>query len=352
VTEEKGQEVVAEETKPDEQESIRESMLKVYDEMEEKAAEEEPTEEAPEAPEAVEEPEGGEEAQEEPEAAPEAPEAAPEAAEETVEKDLGPEKIDPLPDWPDEVKEKFAKLPPELQDVAVRVQKDMQADYTRRIQGIKDITDALEPIREECVMNGVSYGQAIRKMVAAHERLLKQPREAALELLAIYGIDPRTLLEQPAGEADLPAPVAQKIQNLEAQVQQGAAFLQQQQMMTVQQQIDAFKKNAEFFDEVEQDMVAMVNQFQAAGMPPPPLQELYDRAVWTNPQVREKMLAKQRMGDVEEKVEKRKQRAAKAKVASKSVRGSAAPVPDVNGDGEPLSIREFLERQFDAAVSK
>lgn len=171
-----------------------------------------------------------------------------------------------------------------------------------------------------------------------------------------HQIDPRTLAgEAPQAmqgnpvEADpVLAPVLQRVQQLEAalqQVSQQPLIAQQNQIQT---EVEAFgnaitadgKVAHPYFNDVKPVMAALMSSGQAKTLP-----DAYDMAVYANPQIRQSIIA----------AEQAKQNEARRR-AAESARGAAAPVtgaPGHRGPGMPQNetVGDTLLRNFEKAVS-
>lgn len=254
--------------------------------------------------------------------------------------------------WSDDAKEEFSELPASQQENIVKAFKGMQADYTNKLQGISQVVSALKPIEEECVESGTTYPQAIARMVGAHVQLKKNPAEAMRGLMGLYGVTAEQVLGVPDNEGDnIPSALKEKIDKLEAQVNETTTRTREQMLEDNKASVIKFKENAEFYEEVEEAMGDMAEAAAKAGQSIPSLEELYDRACWLNPSVREKKIAKQRSGQDMDRVKERKKRVAKSKRASRVAKRSSA-APDKKGDREPTSLRDVIEQQFDASTAR
>ena len=98
-----------------------------------------------------------------------------------------------------------------------------------------------------------------------------------------------------------------------------------------------------YFAEVEADMTRLAQTDRAAGLAPT-LADLYERAIWSNPTVRAKMLAAQQHAAARQTERARKEQIRKAKRASATVTGQGS------GDAEqPRTLRDEIEAQWDSA---
>jgi hypothetical protein len=236
-----------------------------------------------------------------------------------------------------------------MREFTINTYKGMQADYTRKLQGISGVVSALSPIHQECVENGITYDEAIRRFVGIHERLKKDPKTTIRQVAALYGVDLDNLDKESNGNGSLPPEVSKRIESLENEVKSTREGSIQMQAQKIAQEIEEFKKTAPFYDQVEQAMVGIVNLCVNTGKPVPPLKTLYDDACWMVPSVREKLIAKERKGEMSDSVVSRKQRVEKAKQASRSIKRRSKE--SVEKPGDPGSVRDTLSAVWDEAVS-
>lgn len=335
-------------------ESIEETMARVIEELEEKE-EEDGLQGEEEKREEGEREEVGEEEEKEEEVAAK-PDEKEEKVEEKVEEDVEekdddisiPAEIEAPASWSDDAKEEFMELPPKQQESVVNAFKGMQADYTRKMQGIGGIVNALEPIQRECIENGIKYEDAIRRMVGAHLQISKDPAEGIRGVMQLYGVTPDQVLGIKPDDGGTSSADQDRISKLEAQVSQGQQAIQQNQNQVIESEVLEFAQKNEFFEEVESEMSMLVNSFISTGQPIPPLKDLYDRACWSNPTVREKLIARQTGEAANDKVEERKERVARSKRAAKVGKKRSAPRQAETGD---KSLRQLLGEQYDASVA-
>lgn len=258
------------------------------------------------------------------------------------------QEFDPPPGWSDDAKEEFGALPPKQQEQLVQMQRGMQSDFQKAVNGVSGIVQALDPIKDECIKYGLKYEDAVRKFVGIHKQLLEDPAAGMRTVMSTYGVTPDQILgiEEDDG---MPPQARDRIAALEQKVDQTTQGMQQQQMAAIDQSVEAFKNGPgkEFYDAVEQDMIVLVNSHQQMGRPVPPIQELYDTACWANPQVRAKLLAKQNADKTTDKIEKRKESVARSRRAARTVsRGSSGRIEEKEA---PTSLHDVLSQTWDDA---
>ena len=279
--------------------------------------------------------------------------------------------------WAPADKELFARQPKEVQDYIMQRGREMDAAHTRRSQELADYRRQMEPMHNAIGQNmgylqqiGIPPEVAFNELVNA-ERVLRtgtplQKQQALVKMATDYGIalegfDPAGVqTEAPGG--DVAPMLEQYIQPLAGQVTQMQQFLQQQQQQQYQghvsqleNEINVFKAakgedgqlSHPHFAEVENDMAALAQATVASGAQPN-LQDLYDKAVWSNPSTREKLLDAQHKAASEKAEAERKKRVANAKQSKSTGPGSSGAAAPSE---QPSSRREFIEQQYKEALA-
>lgn len=260
--------------------------------------------------------------------------------------------VEPPQDWPKDWTEKFAKLPDdESRQLLIDQYKSFQADYTRKTQDLAEVRKAIDPIRDQLALNGMSEGQYIRQLTAADKYIAQNPVEGITWLMQNYGISVDQL--RGGGEADSDEWADPEVSQLKQQVNQLQNQLQQQDQQTqysqqaqLQQHIQQFASETDesgqpkrpHFEEVKQDMAGLLTAGMAQS-----LDEAYDQAVWARSDLREKMLEQQRQASAQEAEKQRKQKVQRAKQASTPASsGATAEAKEPARD-----LRSELEKAFD-----
>ena len=287
-------EIVPEDGASEEAVSIEEELGTIFDESNDVARDEAGRFKAKEASDATEAEDAG---------------AATELADTSVEAVVEPETVLDAPaSWSATAKANWAGLSRELQDEVLKREGDWQkADGERatQLRGYEPIEAAIAPVRQHLQLNGVEPGQYVAQLVAADQYLRTNPQEAMQWIAKQYGID----LSQTQAESEVDpvlAPLVQKINALEGHLTQFATQQQHSESTRVQTEIDVFEKDHPHFEEVRQQMGALIQTGTAADM-----STAYDMAVWANPTTRAKLQAEQsteadqkRKAEVEEKATK------------------------------------------------
>ena len=269
------------------------------------------------------------------------------AAEGDDEDDTDEDVLEPLQHWRPEDREMFKTLPEEAKEFLIDRDKRFQRSVTRGQEDVASIKKALEPVREELVKFGVSDGDAVRRLIGAHMRLREDPVNTMLELMGSYNIDIGDLTgENGDGEKTDPSDsaVRREVRELREEVRRDRDTRQASAANKFATEIEEFKGDHEFFDDVREEMTAIAWSYQNRKLDPPPLADLYEKACWQDPVIRKKMIAREGRSDSE----KGKADVKKAKRASKS-RVRSTPKSAGDGKTETKTLREALSDNYDKA---
>jgi len=253
--------------------------------------------------------------------------------------DEKPHPLDPLAHWLKKDKEMFQTLEPEAQEFLIRRDKEWQSLATRKMQDVSDMQKALDPVREEMTMAGISEADAVRRLVTAHVFLQKDPANGARWLFQQYGIDPSAILGTDESETESSDSAAMReIQKLREELKQRDRQTFEAERRAVQAKLVQFAETAEFYDKVEPEMLGIVNACKARGEQPPELEALYEQACWANAEVRKEMIRRQGLekSDRETEAAKKAQRASATKVKGSRTSSNKKPT------GTPKTLREDL----------
>jgi hypothetical protein len=252
----------------------------------------------------------------------------------------------PPQSWPKEQVDLWTKLDQPARDYILRREGEFEKGMTRNSEKYKpyeELDRVFEPWREKWALEGASPAAKVQQLLAAQAYLDRSPAEGLAWLANSYGIDLRQLAG--AGSQAQPQnndPVVARLQAELAELKSYATHQQQREhqtfMSSVQSEIDAFQKSgkAPHFEALKKDIAGLLQSGMAAS-----LQDAYDRAVWLNPDVRQKAIEEQRIADAKKASE---QAEAAKKAAGINVRGTpaAAGTPKTMDD----TLRETARRLF------
>jgi hypothetical protein len=284
------------------------------------------------------------------------------------------EAIEPPSNWPEQEREFFGELPPELQHAYMSRAQHMTADYTRKTQalaqerqqiaGLRQTFGELErtiaPHVQQWALNGMAPAQAVSQLIALSDFATRDPREFIKYFAGIRGVDLQQLGDPQNQEYVDPqvSTLRQQLSQVQAHLNQSTQQQQQWQQAQYAQQyqtafnttnaaIDEFARQTDqagnslypFFDTVIDDMAGLIETGQARSMP-----EAYRKAVWLNENTRTKMLARSRS----EENAKAQRRAERAVRAASSLTGASG----ANGAFNPenMSIRDTINAAWSGGL--
>lgn len=241
--------------------------------------------------------------------------------------------------WRKEAAATWAALPSEAKNEILKREADIFSgieSYKADAGFGKSIKTVITPYEQILRDNNMDPAQTITSLMATHHTLATGTPQARLDLFTRmakeYGI-PLPTGEASSGEPPYIDPAVAALQTelssvkstLEAQTQRAAA----EQRNLISKQIDAFATDPSniYWADVADSMAVMLESRQAST-----LQEAYDKAIWTNPAVRAKEIARQTAEATakaqaagEEKVKAAKQATAANVKASAKVGSATTP---------------------------
>lgn len=202
--------------------------------------------------------------------------------------------------WRKEAAATWAALPSEAKNEILKREADIFAGIeTYKVDAGfgKSVKSVVAPYEQIMRDNNMDPVRTIGGLLNAHHTLATGTPQARQELFfrmaKDYGID-LTGASQEAGEPPYVDPAVAALQNELASVKstlsQQAQKIAAEQRAVVSKQIDAFAADPSniYWNEVSDEMAALLESKQAST-----LQEAYEKAIWTNPVVRAKEIAKQ-----------------------------------------------------------
>lgn len=277
----------------------------------------------------------------------------------------GGDKLEAPEHWAAKDKELFSSIPKEGQEFLLRRHKEMEADYTRNKQELSEtrkqvdeIGQHIKPFEQFAQQQGMTTNQLVAQWAQAQNMLLQGKGKELLHGLAqMYNIDIGPTPEQ--GEEDPRiARLNETVAELQNRLNQTNQTIQTSTVNTMQERLNQFAEQKDekgnllhpHFDDVMEDMTYLAKIEKQQGRTPD-INKIYERAVWMNPEVREKILASQREAeaekarqDAERKKKEEKERAEKANLASAHASGDgSAPAPTQDGS----DLRSLIKSQID-----
>ena len=265
--------------------------------------------------------------------------AVQEPAKEGEEKEAAPETQivgkAPPKTWPKEMHEHWAKTPAAVQEYWEKREEQMLSglnQYREYSELGSKLDRVIAPYKPMLAASGATPEKAVEVLLNANYRLNTGPmenrRQAFIELGTALGIiDPSRVPQEDPRQRE----TRERLANLEGQLEARRQAAMQEARTKTELTVAEFAKDKPYFDEVADEVVAFIN----AGIP---LDQSYERALWANPAVRAKELARHE----KEAGEKLKAKS-KAEVDA-AKRGTAANVRERNTGRAPTESKgKFLD---------
>lgn len=244
-----------------------------------------------------------------------------------------PGKIDPPVHWRGEQKLKWANVPNEIKAAIAEDAKQRQEIEARAAE----YDDVITPQRKQLLQ--VAYGdhkQGLNQILATVEFSNNDPNGFIRWFAQSRGINLGTFApnQQEQPQTGLPPelqqylePVLNKVTTLEQTLRQSQQAAEQQFQASVAQEAQAFMadhQNFPFAQDVRAEMATLLTAAAQTGRPMS-LKEAYDKAVWSHPDIRNRMLAEQR---AQEQRKQQEQALQKKQLASSvtGAPGTATPI--------------------------
>lgn len=235
--------------------------------------------------------------------------------------------------YTNEFKEKFKTWPQEARKQIIEREKQVErgfSDFGNKINAYKYIDDAFNGRQERLKQGGYNSAKEWIEGLAQIDDAFAENPQATLKALAqYYGINPTANENNNANN------------ELENKVNRLQALVTQQQQAAMQKQVDDFVNAKDdagqakhpYFEDVRQEMAALLGKGICQT-----LEEAYEKCIWANESVRDKLIASKQAADL----------AAKANEAEKKKQAGFTPQSKSEVPEKDLTLREELERQFDA----
>ena len=232
--------------------------------------------------------------------------------------------------------ESFKTLSPDWRKYLIEREKQVERGFSEknnRLDAYRWADDVFNSRKERMDKLGLTKAQDyINHLASIDDALDANPAEAIKAIADAYGVN---FGETNNSLAEMQRQIALMQQSIQAQ--QG--FIQNQQNQAVQNEFEAFTTAKDdagnlkhpYFEDVRADMAAILKAGGAKN-----LAEAYNRAIWTNEAVRQKLIE----ASVQEKLNSKVLEAGKAKEAGFNPKSKA------QGEVRELSLREELESKF------
>jgi TolA-binding protein len=288
---------------------------------------------------------------------------------ETTEPGHAQESIDPPNSWSDSDKAKWAAVPREVQEVVAQRERDAHEQITKQgeyLSAFKPLAEAFQRYPQYANRNP---GEFMGNLLHASDFLDRDPVAALKWLAGNYGVDTRNLIEGDQQSNDLDDlfrdprvdqvqqqltttqqqlnAALQQIQQLTGHTQQQQQAAYQQTLSKIESEIDAFKGDQPYFDELFPEIeveARFLRSIDKKSSPVEILKKAYSRALNNNETVRAKIEQERKQKDEAEAAK----RAGKAKAnASTNVKSrTTSTVRDTSWEDD-----DYLGAIYDRAMA-
>ena len=254
--------------------------------------------------------------------------------------------------WKKDYHEVWQKADPRLQEYAFQREEQMRRGVEPLLQAKQfadAVQEAISPYMTTLNGLGMKPEQAISALMKADHTLRTSDPQTRLnyfmQLAGEYGVN---LQGMPQGQQQAVDPTIFALKNELASVRGEVTTWKQQQEAAEQavlsNEIEGFAQKAEFFEEARPEMIKLLQSGVAET-----LEDAYDRAVYGNRELREKVLSAQQ-AEQNAKMAAEKNRAAKAaRAAAVSVRSAT---PGANTAPKAQSRRALIEEAFEETTAR
>jgi hypothetical protein len=235
-----------------------------------------------------------------------------------------------------EYQDTFKTLSPDWRKYLIEREKQVErgiSEKNNRIESYKWADNAFNSRQERMAKLGFQKAQDyIEHMTAIDDALELNPAETIKALANAYGVN--------FGETtNSDTEVQRQIATMQQEMQSYRDFIKSQQQMQANNEFNAFINAKDeagnpkhpYFEEVKADMMALFNEERATNF-----EDAYQKAIWANEAVRQKLIEESVKQQLNSKVEA-------AKVAKDA---GFSPKSKAQEEVRELSLREELEAQF------
>jgi hypothetical protein len=216
---------------------------------------------------------------------------------EAVAPELAPPAIEAPQSLPDDVKKLWGTLPPNHQQWLAKREGEIHEKITsdgQRLKSLSAFEEALKPFEDRLKQVNAPPTEYIRRLATADQLLATNGVQGALQIMQMYGIDPRAVLQAAFQTGQQPAPNSTPSnQNLEAIVDQKVeARLREQRVASTQGEIEKFHSALPADEQADFVKLEAVMVGLAQANPKWSLEQLYKAARKVDPEVATKDEAK------------------------------------------------------------
>ena len=235
-----------------------------------------------------------------------------------------------------EYQESFKTLSPEWRKYLIDREKQVERGFSEqgnKLSSYKWADDAFSTRQERLGQMGFTKAQEyIEHLTAIDDALAKDPVGTLRALSEAYGVDVNN-------NDQISNSFAKRIAEMEQSLANQQAYIRQQQTQTANQAFEDFTNAKDdagnlkhpHWEEVRADMANLIQKGICTT-----LEDAYERAIWSNKDVREKMIAAQAKAELNSKVV----------AAGKAKEVAFSPKSKQTAPERDLSLREELEAAF------
>ena len=259
----------------------------------------------------------------------------------------------PLAHWPAEWRERFAALPEEARPYALDLHRQFEkahsdrsqalAEREKELDGLQAVDAALAPWRETMRAQGLTDGEAVKRLMDARAALERDPGAALSAIAESYGVAP------PPGAA--PAPPERRDALVDTLERYAAEQHELRLLAAMEADLDARARAVDaagqprfpHFETVRPRLAALMRAGAAGSF-----EDAYEQAVWADPALRQKALEARDAEMAARRESARKAEVAKARNAGRAALSGSEPARSALPPAR--SHREELERVWDRMV--
>ena len=235
-----------------------------------------------------------------------------------------------------EYQESFKTLSPEWRKYLIDREKQVERGFSEqgnKLSSYKWADDVFSTRQERLGQMGFTKAQEyIEHLTAIDDALAKDPVGTLRALSEAYGVDVNN-------NDQISNSFAKRIAEMEQSLANQQAYIRQQQTQTANQAFEDFTNAKDdagnlkhpHWEEVRSDMANLIQKGICTT-----LEDAYERAIWSNKDVREKMIAAQAKAELDSKVA----------AADKAKEVAFSPKSKQTAPERDLSLREELEAAF------
>ena len=255
------------------------------------------------------------------------------------------EAVKPPQSWRPAVREKFATLPPEVQQEVIRREREVeqtQRESAEARAGYQRFRETLAPFEHMIRAGGAdpyqTVGGLMQTAMALQSGAPGNKATIVANLIKHYGVDLNLLASTLEGQPVAPQEQAPyrdpRVDQLLSQVEQARSYKQQQMAAEAQRLISEIQ-GEEFFADVKDAMADILEVAAKRGVAMSP-RDAYNRAVWADPHVAEVLQQRQaaKLARTPNGATQRAQAAAASIKGSPAVAGSATQSGNLRDDLE------------------